>query len=163
MALREIRINFYSLEPGVAKELNLSVGGPFSWYMDSVMRGRFKSYSGPEVKGISLVNLCCYSPEYAKMMRANSSSDLMTKWVGLLNTYEYELELDLTQFDGNQKKNISKAIDLFVEHASSLDVPAMNMLVKHAKESVKDELLDRAIDKSEKELKKITQYLSKKI
>lgn len=163
MALREARINFYSLKEGEAKELNLSVGGPFSWYMDDVMRGRFKAYSGPEVKGISIVNLCCYSPEYVDMMWANSDSDLMTRWVGLLNAYEYEFEIDLKLFDGNQKNNVSKAIDLFVEHASSLDVPAMNLLVKHTKESVRGEFLDRAIDNAETEMKKIEQNLSNKL
>jgi hypothetical protein len=37
--------------------LNRELGNPFTFNMDAIMRGRFKAYSGPEVKGLNIVNL----------------------------------------------------------------------------------------------------------
>lgn len=163
MAFREIRIIFYSLEPGLAKQLNLSIGGPFEWYMDSVMRGRFKYYSGEEVKGINIVNLCCYDAEYIEAMIKNSGHGIREEWLNLLNTYEYELEMDFKIFSGTNEQNIIKSIEIFVQYASLLNVPAMNALVQHTKESIGINSIEKAIEKSEKELEKIMQYVSNKI
>lgn len=163
MAFREIRIYFHSLVPGKAKELNLSIGGPFEWYMDGVMRGCFKEYSGNEVKGINIVNLCLYSPDYVETMRVNSGHGLQAGWLNLLNTYQYELELELDLFDGDQQESIIKSIESFIEHASLLDIPAMNTLVEHVKESLGVNSIEHAVARAAKEMEKIMQYVSKNI
>jgi len=159
MAFREIAINFSSVESDLAKDLNLSVAGPFAWYMDGVMRGRFKDYAGDEVKGIQLVNLCCYSPMHAEMMRANSGHDLESRWVNLLNTYRFDLELDLELFNGSQEQNIVKAIELFIDCASSLNIPSMVNLVAHTKESIGVNSIEKAIEKNRKEAEKSKQKM----
>jgi hypothetical protein len=57
MAIREVRIYFGGLKRQEELALNHQLLLPFTFYMDSVMRGRFKEYSGPEMKGINIVNL----------------------------------------------------------------------------------------------------------
>ena len=163
MAFKEIHMIFHSDIPEKSKDLNVEIGGPFEWYMDGVMRGRFKEYSGEEVKGINIVNLICYSPEYARIVKANSGHGIRSEWVNLLNTYHYELELDLSVFNENQEQNIIKAIKIFIEHASLLNVPAMNVLVQHTKESLGKNSIPKAIANAAKEMEKAWQYISKKI
>lgn len=157
MAFREIRIIFHSEELGKSKELNLSIGAPFEWYMDGVMRGRFREYSGDEVQGISLVNFCLYSPGYVAKMKSGSA--LKQEWLNLLNTYHYELEYDLSQFSGTREENIYQAIELFLKHAEELKVPAMENLVAHAKQSIGVQSLSKAIAKADSKWQEVLQYV----
>ena len=57
MAFREVRIYFKASSNDVGHKYAPLA---FTFYMDAVMRGRFKAYSGPEVEGLNIVNLFLY-------------------------------------------------------------------------------------------------------
>ncbi len=148
--------------PGKSKSLNFAIGGPFEWYIDDVMRGRFHHYSGEEVSGINLVIFCLYSPNYVEIMKSNSGKGLKSEWLNLLNTYQYELEYEPSRFNGTREENILQAIGLFIEYASILKVPAMTNLVEHVSESIGINSVSKAIAKADAEYEKILNYAQKK-
>ncbi|MGS2724730.1 hypothetical protein ACVBEJ_13390 [Porticoccus sp. GXU_MW_L64] len=155
MALREIRINFYSGDGEIQKSLTQEIGIPFTFYMDALMRGRFKEYSGPEVKGVNIVNLNLHTPDNYKEMKERSKVPLKNKWIKLLNTYEFDTEFNHGQFQGMQKDKIKSAFDLFISCAELSDLPQMSKLVGHLRESFGNQSIDDAVAKTDEYLRKL--------
>lgn len=57
MAIGDIRFDFTASTPAISRSLNLSVYGVASWF-DERLKGRKRRFlGGPEVKGLSIVNL----------------------------------------------------------------------------------------------------------
>jgi len=148
MAYKEIRINFYSGDKETDFSLNREIGQPFTWYMDSLMRGRFKDYSGDEVKGVNIVNLNLSTKEHYKAKFARSGGSLKKEWLVLLNTYQLETDFDMSIFQGNQEKNVSVAIDLFISHAKKSPVPQMKKVITHLQESIGKQSIQSTIEKA---------------
>ncbi|NQZ07377.1 MAG: hypothetical protein HRT35_09485 [Algicola sp.] len=133
MALKEIRIGFDTGNDEKDFVLNGEIGQPFSWYMDTVMRGRFKQYSGAEVKGINIVNISLYHPDYIKKF---PSIEAKNEWLTVLNTLNLEANLDLRLFKGDQQNQILKAINYFIEKAELSDLPQMKRLAVDTRQSI---------------------------
>ena len=76
MAIKDVRINFYLDDEEASRQINLEIGQPFTWYMEALMRGRFKQYSGNEVKGINIVNLNLIETNRYKQMNIRSGGQL---------------------------------------------------------------------------------------
>ena len=122
------------------------------------MRGRFKEYSGDEVKGINLVNLFLYTPEKIKDMRErgfSENTDKFDEWIPALNTLELESKVNLAEIEGSRTEKLSKAIEIFVSHASKSELPQMKRLVSHLQESFGMQSLQDAIDSADEHLKKL--------
>ena len=119
------------------------------------MRGRFKEYSGDEVKGINLVNLMLYTPTKVKDMELRSEGNLrFDEWIPMLNTLELESEIYPNLFSGNRVEKVQKAIDIFIHHASKSELPQMNKLVTHLRESIGKQSIEKAIEKGDHFLEK---------
>lgn len=157
MALREVRIYISTGDRKLDNEISEEIYHPFTFYMDALMRGRFKEYSGEEVKGLSLVNLRLYTQELIKDAeeRGLGGCIIFDKWVPALNTLQMESRIDLKEFKGNQIEKISKAIDIFLAHAEKSDLPQMRKLVEHLKESPQKQSIKDAIDKANEYLEKL--------
>jgi hypothetical protein len=156
MAFREIR---FLVKTGNRETDNLitrEIYQPFTWYMDALMRGRFKEYSGDEVKGISLVNLCLYPKTKIRDMKERSGGNLrLDEWLPMLNTLQLESEIDLEIFKGSRVENITKSLQIFITHASKSDLPQMKTLVSHLKESLGKQSIEKAIKKADDYLEKL--------
>ena len=133
MALKEIRIGFDTGNDKKDLVLNGEIGQPFSWYMDTVMRGRFRQYSGAEVKGINIVNISLYHPDYIKKFPGTETKN---EWLTMSNTYNLESKLDLRLFKGDQQNQILKAINYFIEKAELSDLPQMKGLAIDTRQSI---------------------------
>jgi hypothetical protein len=148
MALREIRVNFYSGEDGIGEVLTKEVALPFTWYMDSLMRGRFKEYSGSEVKGINIVNLNLSTDAFYQVMQTRSGGKMQEGWVNILNTYELDTAIDMSVFEGNQTDKILKVIEVFIVQARLSDLPQVKKLIQHLEASIGVQSIDDAIIKA---------------
>ncbi|WP_334016210.1 hypothetical protein [Alteromonas sp. S167] len=137
MAIREVRLNFFGNEN--IRELNGTIGQPFTWFMDGVMRGRFKSYSGIEVKGINIVN-CNFREAGFKC------SDT---WETLLNTHQIELPFVPKMFVGEQVTQVITGIKYFCEIAKNSPLPQVKLISEHALESLTDQKILEAIEKAD--------------
>ena len=120
------------------------------------MRGRFKEYSGDEVKGINIVNLCLYSKSRLEEMQKISGGKLkLNEWIPMLNTLQLESEIDTSVFAGGQTENIVKSLEIFITYAKKSDLPQMITLVNHLLASIGSQSVDAAIEKANKYLEKL--------
>lgn len=143
MAIKEVRFNFYHHES--ARELNLSIGQPFTWFMDGLMRGRFKLYSGHEVKGVNIVNINLSPSKFS-----NSH-----EWYTIGNTHQVEVNLDLRKFKGNRQKRVQTAIICFCELAKKSPLPQVQLLREQALEFKTSERVADAIKASDAYLQQV--------
>jgi len=150
VALREIRFHVSTGDRERDNLITREIYQPFTWYMDALMRGRFKEYSGEEVKGINLVNLCLYTKPKVRDMEERSGGNLrFDEWLPMLNTLQLESEIDLEVFNGNRVENLIKSFEIFITHASKSDLPQMKTLVGHLKESLGKQSIEDAIKKAD--------------
>lgn len=141
MAIREVRIRFDCFEDEAFQELNSEVGLPFEFYFDLVMRGRFKNYSGTEVKGINIVNLICGSERYYDKYLSVHGDD----WKAELNAYNLRIPYDLSQMKGTQEEKLLMALKLFESYAVESDLPQIQKLCEDLNESYKTIDINQAI------------------
>jgi uncharacterized protein (DUF4213/DUF364 family) len=154
MAFREIRFHFKDVtDQTLSKELNIEIGQPFGWTMDSIMRGNFKLYSGNEVKGVNLVNLICHSTASEVKLMETSQNWKTEEWQIGLNTYNCTIAKDFNIFTGSRANKVTQAINLFLEIAKLSDLPQMNTLIRQVNEKLNDSLIEKAIVKADKEWK----------
>lgn len=139
MAIREVRLNFMCEDIDQARELNGSVGQPFAWFMDGVMRGRFKMYSGPEVKGVNTVNCNLMSSNY----------ECSNKWETIANTHNIERHLELRLFQGNRIEQVTQGILYFSEIAKESPLPQVQLIKEQALESISNQKVEMAIEKAD--------------
>ena len=149
MAIKDVRINFYLDDEEASRQFNLEIGQPFTWYMEALLRGRFKQYSGNEVKGINIVNLNLIETNRYKQMNIRSGGQLKKEWIVLLNTYEFETDFDPAIFKGNRTDKLSKAIEVFLEYAKLSNLPQMEKIVEHLHNSIGIQSLQDAIKKAD--------------
>jgi hypothetical protein len=132
MAIREVRTYFVGFRRQEERSLNQQLGQPFSFYMDAVMRGRFKEYSGVEMKGINIVNLhlhnCQRSPDSGPV-----HGDQVV-WAEILNVYQKHIHFDFNLLVGTREEKISYLVDTFVLQAEDSPKPQMQKLIQHVKE-----------------------------
>ena len=158
MAFKEVRIYISTGDRERDKRLALAITQPFTWYMDALMRGRFKEYSGSEVKGINLVNLRLYTKNKRKDMEEKAGCDLrFDEWLPMLNTLQLESEIDLDEFNGSRIENVSKAIEVFSLHARKSNLPQMKILLEHLKQSLGEQSIEDAIEKADDSWKKLNE------
>ena len=156
MAFKEVRIYISTGNREDDKLIALEITQPFTWYMDALMRGRFKEYSGEEVKGINLVNLLLYTKSKIREMEERAGDDLrFDEWLPMLNTLQFESEVDLETFKGNRVENVTKAIQVFLLHASKSDLPQMKKLVENLTQSLDKQSLEDAIKKADDDWEKL--------
>ena len=156
MAIREVRFYIYTGDTEKDNILAKEVYQPFTWYMDTLMRGRFKEYSGEEMKGINLVNLCLYTKNKIRDMGKRSGSNLrLNEWIPMLNTLQLESEIDLDEFIGTQAEKVYRAIEIFISFASKSDLPQMKKLVEHLIDSLGKQSIEEAIKKANEYLDKL--------
>ena len=158
MALREVRLYVYTGDRELDNEISKDIYHPFTFYMDTLMRGRFKEYSGEEVKGINLVNLMLYTPAKIQEIRSRGFGEALERfdeWHPALNTLQLESFIELYEIQGNRTEKLSKAIDIFISYASKSDLPQMKKLVSHLEESVGKQSLEDAFLQADKYLEKL--------
>lgn len=146
MAFREVRTYFETSEKEYAIQLNREVGNAFTFYMDAVMRGRFASYSGPEVKGLNIVNLFLFDP-------ALRSQRLCDGWKAELNMYLRRTEFDFMDLAGSRSEKLALLLDVFAREAQRSTLPQMRTLVSHLIESRGKASLNDAINKGDEYLR----------
>ena len=150
MAFREVRFYISTGDREIDNHYAREIYQPFTWYMDALMRGRFKEYSGEEVKGINLVNLCLYTKPLVQDIKERSGGNLkFDEWMPMLNTLQLESEIDLEIFNGNRIANVQKSFEIFIQHASKSDMPQMKKLVSHLQESLGNQSVENAIEKAD--------------
>ena len=150
MAFREIRFYISTGDREIDNLFAREIYQPFTWYMDALMRGRFKEYSGEEVKGINLVNLCLYTKSKIRDMEERSDGIIrFDEWLPLLNTLQLESEINLEEFSGSRIENVNRSFEIFIEHASKSDLPQMEKLVSHLKKSLGKQSVEKAIKKAD--------------
>jgi|VirMetMinimDraft_7_1064189.scaffolds.fasta_scaffold01511_5 hypothetical protein len=157
MAFKEVRVYFRDPDKETTKEIQLEIGGPFTWAMDSVMRGKFKLYSGDEVKGINIVNLHFHTPNSANRIRSKRKDWKCLSWSVGLNTYDCDVEKEFSYFKGSRTNKVKMAIDLFLECAQFSPFPQMATLIAETKSSVNDVLIENAVNKADLEWKRIVE------
>jgi len=139
MAIREVRLNFFGSDSVNIRELNGAIGQPFTWFMDGVMRGRFKMYSGNEVKGVNIVN--------CNLMDVGFEGS--NKWETLLNTHQIELPLELKMLQGDRISQITKGIEFFCQVAATSPIPQVKLISTQALESMTSQRIEKAIEKAD--------------
>jgi len=158
VAFREVRIYLSSGNAESDKDFAIHVHQPFICFMDSVMRGRFKEYSGDEVKGVNLVNLRLFTPqkmqELEKRAARAGGSIQLDDWKFMLNSLELESEIDPNEFSGVRTEKVDKAIEIFLRYAEKSELPQMKTLVSHTVESRNIELIKKSMEKADKRWKK---------
>jgi hypothetical protein len=137
--------------------LNRYLGNPFTFYMDAVMRGRFKAYSGPEVKGINIVNL--FLCEGALPHEHAAFEEV---WSPLLNTYQRNVTFDFERLGGTREEQIGILIDVFTQHAEDSLLPQMQTLVRHIKESKGKTSIDGAIQRGDDYLRALRERVQQR-
>jgi len=151
MAFRQIKFLFTTGNREENRRLALEIYQPFVSYMDKMMRGRFKEYSGEEVKGINIVLLYAITPtELAARNLRMSSESLLNEWLPLGNVLLRETEISLDAFNGTRKENVQRALEIFADHAGESDLPQMKKLVEHLKHSFGRQSLDEAIENADR-------------
>jgi len=114
--------------------LNKELWTVFTFYMDAVMRGRFRRYCGPQVKGVSLVNLFLYEKgllsrqRYAHMYGRG-------RWTTLLSDYGCDVEFDYSRLVGTTQEKNEILVDTFIKYASRSRLPQMKSLVADIRSS----------------------------
>lgn len=150
MAFREVRIYFEMPDKYLVIELQRGLAKPFTFYMDAVMRGRFKAYSGPEVKGINIVNLCLCELMTFQRHKMSSSE---TSWHPMMNTYQQKSVFDFQRLQGTREERVGILIDVFAQEAEKSLLPQMQMLVRHIKESKGKSSINDSIQRADEYLK----------
>jgi hypothetical protein len=158
MAIREVRIHFELPCKQTVIEFNREFGNPFTFYMDAVMRGRFKSYSGPEVKGINIVNLFLYENTVAKA----KESSIKALWAPLMNTYVGNVIFDFQRLSGSRSLRIETLIDVFSREAAKSNLPQMQMLVRHVEETKGKISIEDAINRGDAYLKALRERVERR-
>ena len=134
MALRQVRIYFRLANMKKEIALNKELWTVFTYYVDAVMRGRFRRYSGPEVKGVSLVNLTLFEKgllsrkRYAHMYARG-------RWTTLLNDCGCDVEFDYSGLVGTIQEKNEILVDTFIKYASRSRLPQMKALVADIRSS----------------------------
>ena len=83
-------------------------------------------YSGPEVKGLNIVNL---------FLCDQASPDCERGWHREMNVYQRKMIFDFSTLRGTQTELIAILIDVFIRSAEDSSLPQMQTLVRHIKES----------------------------
>lgn len=148
MAFREVRTYFELSNREAVLALNREIGNAFTFYMDAVMRGRFKAYSGPETKGMNIVNLFLCEPAVISRHAASQSG-----WQRMMNTYQRKVAFDFSQLRGTREERLLILIDIFVQHAKDSLLPQMQTLVRHIHESKGKTSIDEAIQRGDEYLR----------
>jgi hypothetical protein len=115
LAIREFRYSFNGKDRALTKRLHDRYG---SWIpgFRQIMKGRYKEFSGPEVKGVSMVNFNLNDIGYL-------NSNRQSNWLQLINVIEKDVECDLVNLE-----NIS-TIDGFIEIYKIFDKVARSCLI----------------------------------
>ena len=132
MAYREVRIYFVTGDIDEEIRLSRELWEPFTEYMDNVMRGRFRSYSGNETKGVNIVNLILHKNknDYDELSQIRKGG-----WIVLLNTYEYNIHFDYSKLIGSREEKLYILIEVFIEMASKSKLKQMEILCSHIRSS----------------------------
>jgi hypothetical protein len=131
MALRSVRIYFRVKEKRREFKLNKELWLVFTLYMDAVMRGRFRNYTGPEVKGVAIANLNLVESH----LQRDKSGPTWKAWTAVLNTYQYDVEFDYSKLTGTTHDKINLLIDTFLKYAARSPLPQMKILVEDIQRS----------------------------
>jgi len=161
MAFREIKFIIHTGDRAEDYRLTLEIYQPVMWYMDKLMRGRFKEYSGEEVKGINIVCLHVITPTKLAEIQRTTPGIKLDEWDPTPNVLERDTVISLDEFNGTRKENVQRALEIFADHAGESDLPQMKKLVEHLKHSFGRQSLDEAIENAERRKPKHTPwYLS---
>ena len=152
MAIREVRTYFEMSDREAVIALNREIGNAFTFYMDAVMKGRFKAYSGPEVKGANIVNLFLCEPAVS---HKHSASQIV--WHRMMNTYQRKVAFDFNQLRGTREERVGILIDVFAQHARDSLLPQMQTLVRHIHESKEKISIDEAIRRGDEYLRALVE------
>lgn len=101
-------------------------------YIDAVMRGRFKEYSGEEMKGINIVNLPLHNCQTSSDSGPIDCGPVV--WAEVLNVHQKHVHFDFNLLVGTQEQKISHLVDTFVLQAHDSPKPQMQKLIQHIKE-----------------------------
>ena len=156
MAFREVRFLVATDNKEANLKITKEIYQPFTWYMDTLMRGRFKEYSGDEVKGINLVNLRLYTKSMIKLMQEQAGCDLefFGEWLPTLNTLQLESVIDLDELKGTRIEKVNKSLEIFMGYAAKSELPQMKILLQHLQESMGKQSIEEAIEKADNYLKR---------
>ena len=156
MAFREVRFLVTTDNKEANLKITKEIYQPFTWYMDTLMRGRFKEYSGDEVKGINLVNLRLYTKSMIKLMQEQAGCDLefFGEWLPTLNTLQLESVIDLDELKGTRIEKVNKSLEIFMGYAAKSELPQMKILLQHLQESMGKQSIEEAIEKADNYLKR---------
>jgi hypothetical protein len=114
--------------------LNKELWTVFTFYMDAVMRGRFRRYSGPQVKGVSLVNLFLFEKGLLSRQRY-AHMYARGRWTTLLNDCGCDVEFDYSGLVGTTREKNEILVDTFIKYASRSRLPQMKALVADIRSS----------------------------
>ena len=156
MAFREVRFLVTTDNKEANLKITKEIYQPFTWYMDTLMRGRFKEYSGDEVKGINLVNLRLYTKSMIKLMQEQAGCDLefFGEWLPTLNTLQLESVIDLDELKGTRIEKVNKSLEIFMGYAAKSELPQMKILLQLLQESMGKQSIEEAIEKADNYLKR---------
>ena len=133
MAFREVRVYFYVQDETWKLSLNKELWSTFTFYMDVVMRGRFREYSGAEVKGVNIVNLYLYEESVLReSLDTNCSRPVWRAW---LNMYEFHVLFDYSKLTGTTEEKLRLLINTFIKFGRKSKLPQMKRLIDHIIES----------------------------
>ena len=134
MAIRDVRTYFYLRDERREFALNKELWVDFNFYMDAVMRGRFKAYSGREVEGVNIVNLKLFEPGY---LQGHRRQTLNESWHRINNTYEHEAYFDFDLLlSGDHVERLRILVETFLSYAKASPLPQMQALTSHTRESI---------------------------
>jgi hypothetical protein len=142
MAIRQVRVYFCTGDKKRDAELSFEYWFPFNAYGDMLMRGRFKDFGGPEVKGCDVVNLLLHErPYFNSIMKMDDMDN--HKWLKMLNVITCSVIFDYDKFIGTWDQKFSMLINEFVRYSSLSDIAplmkiGMLMDEKHSLHDTKD-------------------------
>jgi len=113
--------------------LNKELWSTFTFYIDAVMRGRFREYSGAEVKGVNIVNLYLY--EEPVLMKSLNPNCRRPVWRRCRNTYEFPVIFDYSKLTGTTEEKLQLLVNTFIKFGGKSELPQMKRLVGHIRES----------------------------
>lgn len=159
MAFREVRIYFMKSRRDAVKRLNLDLGNPFTFYMDAIMRGHFKDYSGPDVRGLNIVNLFLYEPRLFAAHRI----PVFPGWHSEMNMYCRKIAFQFTKLSrGSRSQRLGRLIDIFLHEAQRSELPQMRRLVDHMREAKGKVSLDTAIQRGDEYFEALRRRVDKR-
>lgn len=162
VAIRQVRFHVKTGDKKIDRKINREIHDPFFWYMDTLMRGRFKLYSGEEVKGTVLVNYSVYSKSYIDMYQEHSGRIFkLNEWTKSLNTLDLDTEIALEELTGTRADKVGRALDMFSQSAASSDFPQLRLMARHIGDSNKKQAIEEAIKKSDNKVGIVTKIYDK--